>query len=55
MAVIKQQLTHERAGVIGRTRPDFLQKYTRCSEGSILFDEAEKAIQAERKKERKAA
>ena len=55
IAVIKQQLTRERVGVIGRTRPDFLQNYTRRSEGSILFDEVEKAIQAEREKEREAA
>ncbi|MES2464549.1 MAG: hypothetical protein V4671_28640 [Armatimonadota bacterium] len=55
MAAVKQQLNRERAGVIGRTRPDFLQNYTRRSTNSPLFDEVAQAIQAEREKEREAA
>ena len=55
MAAVKQQLNRERAGVIGRTRPDFLQNYTRRSANSTLFDEVAQAVQAERDKEREAA
>jgi hypothetical protein len=55
MLIVRQQLNHERTGIIGCTRPDFLQNYTRRSAGSTLFDEVAQKIQAERKKEREAA
>jgi hypothetical protein len=44
-----------RPETIGRTRPDFLQHYTRRSANSPMFDEVANAVAAERDKEREAA
>lgn len=48
VAQIKAQRNGERPGVIGRTRADFLQNYTRRSANSPMFDEVMAAVAAER-------
>ena len=55
VAKIKAQLNGDRPGVVGRTRPDFLDNYTRRSANSPLFDEVAAAVAAEREREREGA
>lgn len=55
VARLKAQALAERPGVIGRTRPDFLQNYTRRSANNKMFDEVAREIEAEREREREEA
>jgi hypothetical protein len=55
VARLKAQTGGERPGVIGRTRPDFLQNYTRRSENNKMFDEVAREVEAEREREREEA
>jgi|GEM_PF-3500923 hypothetical protein len=52
VAQLKAQLQGKRSGVIGRTRPDFLQNYTGRSANNPLFDEVAEEIAAKRQHER---
>jgi hypothetical protein len=55
IASLKAILAGKRPGVTGRTRPDFLQNYTRLSANSPLFDEVAREITEERERERARA
>ena len=44
-----------RPGVIGRTRPDFLENYTKRSANNPMFDELVRELESERERERAEA
>jgi hypothetical protein len=55
LSALEAEVHSERPGVIGRTRPDFLENYTRRSANNPMFDEVAQAIVAEREREREEA
>ena len=55
VAQLKDQLYGERPGVTGRTRPDFLDKYTGTFANSPMFEEMVRSVEEERERERREA
>lgn len=55
VAQLKDQLYGERPGVTGRTRPDFLEKYTGMFAIDPLFEEMVRSVEEVRERERREA
>ena len=55
VAWLKVQVSPPRSGVIGKTRPNFLDSFTGIFADDSAFEEIERAIQKERTEERRQA